>query len=211
MQTLDIIAYHRTSFRKSYVRHLRQEGQIPCVIYGGAETLHAAVPAIFFRKLLRSEEAHFVRLNLEGRHIDCVLQDVQYHPVAGHVLHADFWILGKKAIKTNIPLHMKGQPAGLLQGGKLQTKMRKVQVKALAQDMPAKIEVDTSKLELGQFIRVKDLPKGNYKILDNPVLPVVSVQIPKVLRGPTTEEAPVQEEEATEAAQDDPGSNEKQD
>ena len=182
MKVFDMIAYSRKNLRKSQTEQLRREGQVPSVVYGGGEVLHTAVPAILFRKLLSSDQAHFVRLNLEGRKIDCILQDVQYHPVAGHILHADFLVLSKKQIKMYVPLHVVGQAPGLLQGGKLQLKMRKVQLRALPEHIPSQIDVDVSELDLGQSFKVGELPKGKYEILDNVALPVVSMAVPKALR-----------------------------
>ena len=198
MKVVDIVAYKRDNLHKSHTRHLRKSGQVPAVVYGGTKPLHVAVPAILFRKILRSKYAQFVRLNLEGEHIDCLLQEVQYHPVADHILHVDFLVLSKQQIKMYVPLQIVGQAPGLLQGGNLQSTLRKVQLRALPENMPASIEVDVSTLEIGQSIKVDDLPKGKYKILEQARLPVIGVQVPKALRSATTTEQEADTKETTE-------------
>ena len=188
MKVIDIIAYKRENLCKAYTRSLRKDGQVPVVVYGAKKVQHVAVPAILFRKILESDQAHFVCLNVEGEKIDCLLQDVQYHPVAEHILHADFLVLSKKQIKMYVPLHIVGQAPGLLQGGKLQLKIRKVQLRALPENIPSSIDIDVSTLEINQSIKVSNLPKGKYKILEHPRLPVVSMQVPKALRSTTSTE-----------------------
>ena len=198
MKVIDIIAYKRENLRKVHTQSLRKDGQVPAVVYGDKKVQHVAVPAILFRKILESDQAHFVCLNVEGEKIDCLLQDVQYHPVAEHILHADFLVLSKKQIKMYVPLHIVGQSPGLLQGGKLQLKIRKVQLRALPEDIPSSIEIDVSTLEIGQSVKVSELPKGKYKVLEHPRLPVVSMQVPKALRSTTsTEEVAEGTEEAS--------------
>lgn len=192
MRTIDIIAYLRPNLSKSETHNIRRESQVPCVIYGKEKTRHASVPLILFRPLLQSKEAHFVNINLEGEHIPCILQEVQHHPVSGHLLHADFLILPKNPITMNIPLEPIGRAPGLLQGGKVQMKMRTLRVKALPKEIPSKIEVDVSALSIGGIIKIKDLPQASYQIVDNPVLPIISMQTPRALRSEAQKE-----EEAT--------------
>ena len=202
MKVVDMIAYKREDLRKVYTQHLRKDGQVPSVVYGDKQVEHVSVPAILFRKILESDQAQFVRLNLEGKHIDCLLQDVQYHPISEHILHADFLVLKKKQIKMYVPIHIGGQAHGLLQGGKLQTKIRKVQLRAFPEDMPTSIKIDVSPLEVGQSIKVGELPRGKYKILEQPNLAVVSVQVPKALRSASSveEESKEESKEETEEA-----------
>ena len=189
MRTIDIIAYSRNIGLKSERRKLRNEGQVLCVIYGTEGTFHASIPGILFRPLLQTQEACFVRINLEGRPISCVLQDIEHHPVSEQILHADFLILSKKPIVMRIPLRTQGQAPGLLQGGNLHLNMRSLRVKSLPQDMPSQIEIDVSELSIGGIIKIKDIPSAPYQIQDHAKLPIVSMQTPRALRSEATTKA----------------------
>ena len=81
MKTIEIIGYHRANLGKSAAENIRQEGNIPCVLYGGGEQVHFFSPVILFRDLVYTNEAHFVHLNIEGDECQAILQEIQFHPV----------------------------------------------------------------------------------------------------------------------------------
>ena len=183
MKTVEIVAYSRKDLRRTTTRKMRREGNVPCVVYGNSESqTHIYIPGILFRPLLRSQEAKFVDLNVEGKKYTCLLQDIQYHPVGDYILHADFLRLGKKAVTMSIPVRTEGNAPGLTQGGKLHIKTRTLKVKAQAEHMPAKILVDISTLHLGEIIRVQDLPSMNYQIIASGTQPIVSIEAPRKAR-----------------------------
>ena len=204
MDKIQFIAYHRSPGQKSSLRQARHEGNVPSVIYGTKqEAIHVFIPAILFRDLVESHKAHFVCIHLEGQKIDCILQEVQYHPVAGNIIHADFLVLGGREIKMKVPLHTEGQAPGTLQGGKIERKVRAVWLKARPKDMPNQLSIDISGMHLGSLIKVEDLPKGPYRVLENPLTPLLGIQVPKALRGggqetPAEGEADDAEEAVTE-------------
>ena len=102
------------------MKKLRNEGSVPCVIYGGEQQVHFSVPMILFRELVYTADAHFVNLNIEGDEYKCILQDIQFHPVNDIIIHADFLELHTgKPIKMDIPIHLVGQSPGVENGGTL--------------------------------------------------------------------------------------------
>ena len=90
MKTLEIIGYKRANLGKTDSQKLREDGLVPCVLYGGNEQIHFYSPMILFRELVYTNEAHFVHLNIEGVESQAILQEVQFHPVSEVILHADF-------------------------------------------------------------------------------------------------------------------------
>ena len=90
MKTLEIIGYQRANLGKKESKQLREEGNVPCVLYGGDEQVHFYAPMILFRPLVYTDQAHFVILNIEGVEKRCILQDIQFHPVNEMIMHADF-------------------------------------------------------------------------------------------------------------------------
>ena len=199
METIEIIGYNRANLGKKDSTKLRDEGNVPCVIYGGEEQIHIHSPMILFRELVYSPGAKFVKLNIEGVEKDAILQDIQFHPVSEIILHADFLELkDNKKIKMDIPVKILGDAPGVKQGGKILMRIRKLSLMAYPKNMPSFVEVDISGLELGQSIKVEDLLNDEYDILNSPLVSVVSVNIPRVKIEVEEEEDELEGEEGEE-------------
>lgn len=182
METLEIIGFKRANLGKAEAGKLRVQGNVPCVLYGGDEQIHFYSPMILFKELVYTPEVHFVNLDIEGTEYRCILQDIQFHPVSDVILHADFLILDdKKPIKMEVPVHFVGKAPGLLEGGKLIRKNRKLLVRAFPPNMPPHIDVPIDTLELGKSVKVGDLITGDYEFLNKEGVTIASVQIPRVL------------------------------
>ena len=186
MKTIEIIGYKRASLGKQTAKRLRREANAPCVLYGGQGQVHFHTPMDLLRDLIYTSEAHFVHVTIEGTAYQCILQDIQFHPVSEMILHVDFLeIFDNKPVKMQIPVMVQGQAPGVIQGGSLAKKLRKLPVIAYPKDMPAYIPVDVSGLALGQMVRVQDINTERYTILATPTIPVASVEIPRALRSAT--------------------------
>ena len=199
METIEIIGYKRANLCKKDSKKLREDGNVPCVIYGGDEQIHFHAPMILFRDLVYTPGANFVKLNIEGLEIDAILQDIQFHPVSEIILHADFLQLkDDKKIKMEIPVKIIGDSPGVQQGGKILMRIRKLSLMAYPKNMPSFVEVDISGLELGKSIKVEELLSENYDILNSPLVSVVSVNIPRVKIEVEEEDEETEGEEGTE-------------
>ena len=155
MKNVEIIGYKRANLGKSESKKLRDEGNVPCVLYGGDEQVHFFAPTILFRELIYTNEAHFVHLNIEGAEFRGILQDIQFHPVSEIILHADFLqLFVGKLVKMDIPVRLTGASPGVVAGGTLVLKRRTLRVKALPKDMPDHIDVDISTLDFHKAIKV---------------------------------------------------------
>ena len=203
MQTVDIIGYKREDLTKSGTNKLREDGNVPCVLYGAEDHVHFYAPLYLLDKLVNTTEVYFVMVDIEGKEYRCILQEVQYHPVSDVIIHADFRELtaGKK-VKMDIPVKLVGNAPGVIAGGVLIRKRRKVKVQALPKYMPQEIELDISTLDLGKSMKVKDLHVENGEILVPERITVVSVEIPRGLKAMEAEEAAAAEEEAAAAAEE---------
>jgi large subunit ribosomal protein L25 len=182
MKTLEIVGYNRTKLGANESKKLRSEGNVPCVMYGGKEVKHFYAPMILFRNLVYTPDVHKVILNIEGSIHECVMQDLQFHPVSEVLLHVDFLELTDKPIVMNIPIRFTGNSVGLQKGGRLAQKLRAVKVKAMPNDMPDVIEVDITTLDLGKTVRIADIPKGSYTVLNSPLTSIATIAIPRSLR-----------------------------
>ncbi|WP_187264361.1 50S ribosomal protein L25/general stress protein Ctc [Pontibacter beigongshangensis] len=190
MQKLEIIGFKRANLGKQTTKELRNESYVPGVLYGGAEQVHFYAPAILFRDLVYAPEVYEVDLNIEGTHYRAILQDLQFHPVNEMLLHVDFLELqDDKPVKMDVPVRFVGVSPGVLLGGKLVTKLRKLRIKALPANLPDAIDVNISELELGKSIKVNKVVPNNFEILSNPSAPIATVTIPRALKSAQMEEA----------------------
>ena len=204
MKTIEIIGYKRANLGKSESRRLRKKGMVPSVVYGKESgQIHFYAPMILFRELVYTDEAHFVLLTIEGESepFEAILQAIQFHPVSEIIMHTDFLRLKRGTnIKMEIPIHSKGVAPGLQQGGKLIKKVKYLSISALPKNMPEFIEVDISQLDLGKSVKVGDLSVKNYEILNNPLVTLLSVEVPRVLKGKDVDEESSETSEEQETA-----------
>ncbi len=184
MKSVEIVGFKRANLGKKASYDLRNEANVPCVLYGKGVSVHFYSPMILFRELIYTPNAYTVLLNIEGDEYNAILQAAQFHPVSDVLLHADFLLLDEaKPVKMNVPTRFVGVSPGVQQGGKLVVKLKKITVKALPKNLPDDIEIDISGLALGKTFKVRDIKTNNYEIVNNGVLPVCSIDIPRALKG----------------------------
>ncbi|MDG1277299.1 MULTISPECIES: 50S ribosomal protein L25/general stress protein Ctc [Algoriphagus] len=186
MKTLEVIGFKRANLDSASLTELREAGNVPCVVYGPGipEQIHFYSPIILFRDLIYTPEVHLVELNIEGKIIKAILKDAQFHPVSEMILHADFVAYSEeKPIKFEIPVKIVGNSPGIAKGGKLELKTRVLKVKGLANSLPDFVEVNISSLDLGKSFKVEDLSVEGFEILTSPNVSIVTIGIPRALRG----------------------------
>jgi len=183
MKTIEIIGYRRANLGKNDSKKVREEGNVPCVLYGGSEQVHFYSPVILFRDLLYTNEARFVHLNIEGEESRAIMQEVQFHPVSEMILHVDFLKISEdKKIKMDIPTRLVGQAPGVAKGGALVRKRASVKVLALAKDMPDHIDVDCSELDFHHSVKVGDLNVPNLEFVDRKNVSIAVVEVPRAAK-----------------------------
>lgn len=195
MKTVEIIGFKRANLGKSDAQRLREEGQVPCVLYGGGTQIHFHSPMILFRDLVYTNEAHFVHLNIEGEECQAILQDVQFHPVSEIILHADFLRIAEdRKIRMKVPTRIVGQSPGVMKGGTLVRKKDSLVVLAYPKDMPDHIDVDVSELDFHHAIKVADVVRAGLEFADARTAPIAVVEIPRAakLEEGTAEAAPAE-------------------
>ena len=180
MKTIEIIGYKRANLGKSDAHQIREEGNVPCVLYGGEGQVHFYSPVILFRDLVYTNEAHFVHLNIEGEECKAILQEVQFHPVSEIILHVDFLkISEERKIKMDIPARLVGQAPGVSKGGALVRKRASLKVYGFPKDMPDHIDVDCSTLDFHHAVKVSDMKFPNLEFLDPKQASIAVVEVPR--------------------------------
>lgn len=183
MKSVEIVGFKRANLGKTSSKELRDKAEVPCVLYGGKDQVHFAVPMYLFKDLVYTPDAHTVDLNVEGKKYKAILQDIQFHPVNDLILHADFLELDdKKEVKMEVPVHVVGHSVGVAKGGKLVQKLRKVKLSALPANLPDFVSIDVTDLDLGKTLKVSAIETKNYRILNPPSVPLVSIDIPRALK-----------------------------
>ena len=173
MKSITINGSKRESVGKKATKALRNAGQVPCVLYGGDQPVHFSAEELAFSKLVYTPNAHTVVIALGDTSYNAVLQDIQFHPVTENILHIDFYqLFDDKEIAMDIPVILTGNSVGVRAGGVLRRNRRKLRIKALPTNLPDDIQVDISKLKIGNKVYVSQLPSDDYKFLhsDNTVV-----------------------------------------
>ena len=203
MRTVEVVGFERKDLGTKYAKALRAEGNVPCVLYGADDHVHFHTPMYLFKELAYTPEAAFVKLNVDGKEVEAILQDIQFHPVSEMILCADFLKLERGTpITMNIPVETTGRSNGEEAGGVLYLKNKTLRVKALPKNMPEKIVVDVTALDLGKSFQVKEVETKDFEILTNENVSVAVVNIPRTLRATLTgaEGEETEGEETEEAA-----------
>ncbi len=169
METIEIAAELRQATGKHASRNLRRNGRLPGTFYGPKRSaVSIEVDAKeFTSKVANIEGSHLIRLRSGAQDVGdrvALIRDLQYHPVTGAVVHADFYEVDMtQKLNIKVPLHFVGKPVGVTQqGGILQPIQREVEVLCLPTDIPPFIEVDVSSLGIHDAIHIADLsvPEG---------------------------------------------------
>ena len=183
MKTITIEGQLRSDFGKKATRLLRSEDQVPCVIYGGAETVSFSAPAKQFKNLVYTPDFQLADIKIGSKSFKCVLKDLQFDVVTDELAHIDFLELVEgKEVMVSLPIKIVGQSDGVKAGGKLVVKLKSLKVRALPKDLRENIEVSIDGLELNGNVRVEDVKAGNITIVNSPRIPIASVVMTRQLR-----------------------------
>ena len=178
MKSITIQGAKRESVGKKSTKALRDAELVPCVVYGGSEVLNFSTEEKSFKPLVYTPEAHTVSLEIDGKIIPAVLQDIQFHPITDKILHADFYQLNdNKPVIMEVPVILTGRSKGVVAGGALRQSFRKLKLKALPANLPDEIVIDVTSLKIGGKIYVGDIKTENYTFMhpDNAVVVAVKM------------------------------------
>ena len=201
MQTFDLRATERKGTGKGVARELRRQGLIPAVLYGPATaSIALTVSAQDLEKVYEKSGGENVILNLMienggTQNKTAMIKEVQTSPLTSQYLHIDFYEISlEKEITVKVQVEPTGKCKGAESGGLLQLIRYELDVSCLPGDIPGKIEVDVSDLDVGDSLHVEEIDVGEkVKLVYDSNFTVVTVV------APTVEEEEVVEEELEEA------------
>ena len=199
MKTLAISVKERKNVGKTSTRALRNQGNVPCVLYGGEKQVTFYAHQNDFRKLVYTPETFLVELNIEGSKFRAIMQDIQFHPVNDKILHIDFLeVFDSKPITVSLPVVLEGVAIGVKNGGNLMFRRPKVITKGLVANLPDAIYINIEDLKIGMFVYLKDIDVNGVEFLAPPNSVVVGV---KNARAALVEEEIVEEESESDSVE----------
>ena len=185
MLEINLSGAKRTATGKKASKIMRKEGVVPCNLYGEKkgenglpEALAFSVPFSELRKAIYTPNVYVVNLNIDGEKHMAIIKEIQFEPVTDAVLHVDFLeITAEKPIVVGIPVSLKGLAAGVRLGGRMSLSVRQLKVKAPYTQIPEKLEVDVTSLEIGKSIKVGNLSYEGLELVTPAEVVVCSVKM----------------------------------
>ena len=200
-QQLDMDAQQRDGRGKNAARRLRASGKVPAVLYGlGKDSIALQLDGKEITRLLQSPSGHNQILNLKvsgGESAPAMASDWLIDPVRGNLLHVDMRRVDLQVqVEVDVSIDVTGVSHGAReQGGHDEVVNREVHLRALPLEVPEKIEIDVTLMNLGEAIRVADLPTSDkYAFLSPSDMLLVHCVTPKVVEEETPEEELVEGE-----------------
>ncbi len=184
-ETITLTGQLREEKGKGANSNLRKSGLVPGVFYkGGEEAVALKFDSREVRALLQKRPPLFQVSwgQGEGETFECVLREIQYHPVSRQVVHMDLMGITRGVqMDVNVPLRVVGDPAGVKEGGVLNVSMNDVDIRCLPKDIPEVVEVDVSNLGIGDSIHLGDISLEGIEWITNSDRTVAAVVAPRVV------------------------------
>ncbi len=166
----------RPNAGKGAATKLRQQGKVPGVCYGASPDGRIdPLPIVVDVKALRAaldpvrKQNTVIDLTIDGvtgggqRKLHALVKEYQLHPLRREITHVDLLAIDpNKEVRAEVPLDFTGKPKGAIDGGQIRIVLRSLEVRAKPSDIPTKLVVDVSPLEIGDVIHVNAiaLPDG---------------------------------------------------
>lgn len=172
---------------KGVARKLRAAGRVPAVFYGhDQESTPLSVDSREMAHVLHTSGGSNVLLDLivDGKAHLAMPREIQRDHIHNRLIHIDFLAVSRtETITADVPVIEFGEAAGVKEGGVVEHHLRDLHVECLPQDVPERLEVDITALNIGDMIHVRDVPvPPGVTVLTNPDDAVLSVITPAALR-----------------------------
>ncbi len=183
MKEYSLCGTKRAEAGKKAAKQLRAQGLIPCnlICKEGAQSF--TVKAADLRNLIYTSQVYAINLNIDGAECKAIIKESQFGPVNDELLHIDFLKFNpEEPITVAIPVKLEGFAEGVKAGGKLVKQVRSLTVKGLYTDIPERLVVDVTSIELGKTMNVAALSYENLEILNAKSVIVAGVKATRASR-----------------------------
>ncbi|RTQ89947.1 50S ribosomal protein L25/general stress protein Ctc [Lysinibacillus telephonicus] len=184
---MDIVlqATRRETGARSTLSKLRNQGQLPAVIYG--YNVEVTPVALDYKETAKAVQKYgytsVFKLDIEGKQVNAVLHEVQRDPIKGLVKHVDFLSINMaEELEVDVPVNIVGNSVGVSEGGVLTQPIRELTIKVKPTDIPESIEIDVSDLAMGDSLSIADVrSRINFNILNADEEVLVTITPPVVV------------------------------
>ncbi|MBW2317713.1 MAG: 50S ribosomal protein L25/general stress protein Ctc [Deltaproteobacteria bacterium] len=195
MDIFDLKATQRKETGKGHARTLRRQGLIPAVLYGPkTESIPLTISSRDLRDIYKESGSEHMVLNLTienggTRKKTVMIKELQTLPATSQYLHVDFYEISlDQAIVVKVPVKVVGTAEGVERGGIMQMVRHELEISCLPTEVPARIEVDISKLDIGDSVHIDEIEVGEkVTLLYDTNFTVVTIVAPTVEEEPEEE------------------------
>ena len=188
----ELLVEERAERGSRATRRLRREGLVPGILYGGSveDPVSFKVPARELRQVLVDGSALIDVKIGGGKSHPVIVKDQQFHPVRGNVEHIDLLeVRLDEKIHAQVSVELEGveEAPGVKEGGVLEHVTREIEIEALPTDIPERITVDVSSLDIAATLTLAEIsaPQGVEFLADNPEeVTIATVVVPTEIEEP---------------------------
>lgn len=183
MREFNLNGAKRTEAGKKAAKNLRANGLIPCNLLSKGEAISFTVKAADVRNLIYTSQVYAVNLNIDGTECKAVIKELQFGPINEELYHIDFLKFDEnEPITVKIPVKLEGHAEGVKAGGKLVKQVRDLTVKGLWTNIPERLIVDVTSINLGKTLNVAALSYDNLEIVTPKSVIVAGVKATRASR-----------------------------
>ncbi len=150
----------RETGHRSTLTQLRKGGAIPAVIYGyKLDSTPISISAKEFRQFVQKNGRNgVIPVELDGERVNVVVSEVQKCTLKDEVNHVDFLAINMtEELEVDVAVTLTGESVGVSEGGILMQPNLEVKIKVKPTDIPETLEIDITKLAIGESIMVADI------------------------------------------------------
>ncbi len=183
MKEFSLAGTKRAESGKKAAKQLRAQGLIPCNLLTKEGPVAFTVKCDDLRNLIYTSQVYAINLNIDGEECKCILKEAQFGPINEEIYHLEFQkFVADEPITVAIPVKLEGHAEGVKAGGKLVKQVRSLTVKGLYTNIPERLIVNVSSIELGKTMNVAALSYENLEILNAKSVIVAGVKATRASR-----------------------------
>lgn len=148
------------SSKKSFVKNIRNQDEIPGIYY--SHDSKESIPFSVNKKVMSEAfkaDVQVYQISVGSKNRDVIIKSVQYHPITEEMLHIDLYgVKMDQEVTVKVPLEITGQAIGLTSGGVLNQVLTEIELTSLPGNIPQNISIDITDLDMGDAIRLGQIP-----------------------------------------------------
>ncbi len=153
----------RKNDTKGQLNAIRNNGNVPAIIYGGKDqNQKISIPKKLLKTLIEKENflSNIITLSIDGKPQNVLPREVKYHILSDEPTHVDFLrILPGVKIKIEVPVNFINheKSPGLKRGGVLNIVRRKVELRCPSEKIPASLTLDLDGIDIGESFKISSV------------------------------------------------------